>query len=249
MTSSPPKILITVLSTYERQGWHHPSISDFLYSLRGNFDYATHYTPLSNFIPAASARNFIGRQFKDSEADWMLQIDNDMDVPLNILDTIKGVPEDAGVVVPQFHLWDAHTAKVGLCWGMKVDGKDTHRLPDGSEVHRGKFEGFKELTKCGTGAIFIRREVFEKVPFPWFEYVVNEYGGFDGSEDISFCTKAREHGIKIYGNPAIQVGHLHSVNLLTLANKYISIDKAEMLGIKLTQENGSPPVSPASVKS
>lgn len=234
---APKRVLISVLSTYERSGWHHPSITMFVHSLRFNNDYATAYCPINNFVPAASGRNFLGRQFVDSEAEWLLMIDNDMDVPLNLLDTLKDVPDDAGIVVPQFYLWDQSKARIGLCWGMEINGKDTHALPDGTEIHKGNLEGWHELTKCGTGVIFIRREVFEKIRFPWFKYVVNDDGGFDGTEDIYFCKKALDAGIKIYGNASIQVGHFHSVNLLTLANKYIPVDKLEMLGVKPVQDS------------
>jgi len=89
-----PKILICILTTYERSGWPHPDLLDFVYSLRFNFSYATAFVKAHNFIPAAGARNFFCRNMKDTDADWLLMIDNDMSPAANLLDTIKDAPAD-----------------------------------------------------------------------------------------------------------------------------------------------------------
>src|SRR5579872_5096898 len=123
-----PKILICILTTYERSGWPHPDLLDFVYSLRFNFSYATAFVKAHNFIPAAGARNFFCRNMKDTDADWLLMIDNDMSPGPDLLDTIKDAPEDAMVVVPRFHLWDHNAGTTKLCWGLERDATD---LPGG----------------------------------------------------------------------------------------------------------------------
>ncbi len=209
-----PKILICILTTYERSGWPHPDLLDFVYSLRFNFSYATALVKAHNFIPAAGARNFFCRNMRDTDADWLLMIDNDMSPGANLLDTIKHAPEDAMVVVPRFHLWDHDAGTTKLCWGLE---RDPMVLPGGAGAKGHKIEsGFHELTKCGTGAIFIRPALFSKIPAPWFWYTINDDQSMVATEDINFCTKVREHGYKIYGNANVEVGHHHTVNLLRL---------------------------------
>lgn len=56
--------------------------------------------------------------------------------------------------------------------------------------------GIEEIEKIGFGVTLIRTEVFLKIPEPWF---ATPYDGerFVG-EDVFFCHKVRESGIKIF---------------------------------------------------
>lgn len=210
--SEPLKIVCGVLSTYERHGWHHPSITQFFADLPFQTGYAFRMVPINNFQPAASGRNVFCKNFKDADCDWVCMIDNDMAVPANLFDTVKDAPADAGIIVPTFYLWDQSASKVTLCWGVDVEPA---QMVLGSPV-KSFPPGFHELTKCGTGVIFIRPSLLRSVPYPYFKYVYNEDQGMVGTEDIQFCFKAREIGHKIYGNTAVKVGHYHSVELSML---------------------------------
>jgi GT2 family glycosyltransferase len=206
--SEPIKMLFAVLSTYERSGWVHPSILQFFCDMPFKTGYSFRVIPVHNFIPAASGRNVFCRQAKDTEADWICMLDNDMNVPDNLLDTLKDVPTDASIVVPAFYMWNQAELKLTLCWGMDgaaTDGTINKLAP-----------GFYELTKCGTGAIFIKPKVFRELAYPYFKYLHNEDGGLYGTEDIQFCLDALAKGFKIYGNSAIHVGHWHSVDIGTM---------------------------------
>ncbi len=205
----PLKIIFGVLSTYERNGWHHPSITQFFADLPFQTGYAFRMVPVNNFQPAASGRNVFCKNFKDTDADFVAMIDNDMQIPANLIDTVKDAPADAGIVVPVFYLWDQTKHNVTLCWG--VD-KEPERI--GTLGHFAP--GFHELNKCGTGVIFIRPKVLRKMPYPYFRYLYNKDQGMAGTEDIQFCIQAREMGMKIYGNTAVKVGHYHSVELSSL---------------------------------
>lgn len=207
------KIIFGLPSVYERTGWHHPSITQFFADLPLRDEgYAYRMVPINNFQPAASGRNVFCRNFKDAEADWICMIDNDMHIPVNLLDTVKDAPADAGIVVPVFYLWDQTKAKLVLCWG--VD-KEPEQKELGAPT-KSFSPGFHELSKCGTGAIFIRPAVLQKMTYPYFRYVYNEDQGMAGTEDIQFCLEARKLGIKIYGNTAVKVGHYHTVELSSL---------------------------------
>jgi len=219
------KILICVLCHYERSGWIQPGLMDFLVGLRYNMEYATVVVKAFNFIPAAGARNFFAEQVRlaDPPPDWVLMLDNDMEPPNNLLDTIKDAPKDAAIIVPKFHLWDADKLTTKLCWGL--DESKLEKMPDGKMGFKIE-KKYYDLTKCGTGAIFIKPEVFNKVEKPWFEYRYDAIGNMTGTEDITFCEKAIAAGLKIYGYGGIQVKHHHTVEL-SLINKILYAEKSE----------------------
>ena len=217
----PIKILCAILTTYERQGWVTKELAQFVADFPlMEAGYAARFIFCHNFMPAAAARNVFSKQSKDMETDWLCLIDNDMVPPSNLFDTIKGAPEDAGIVVPVFYCWDNGGAKLTLCWGL-----DKEPPKDGNGL--GHFTpGFHELSKCGTGVIFIRPWVFNKIAYPYFTYVYNGDAGMAGTEDIQFCLKAREAGVKIYGRADIGVGHFHSVDLSVMAK--LIFDRKEL---------------------
>lgn len=66
-----------------------------------------------------------------------------------------------------------------------------------------------ECDAVGMGATLIKRELFERIPRPWFEYQMSRVAPRrDVSEDMAFCQKARALGYKIWVDPTAIVGHL-----------------------------------------
>lgn len=67
-----------------------------------------------------------------------------------------------------------------------------------------------EVAYTGFGFLLIKKGIFERISYPWFEPQMTDMGNgiFDfASEDVSFCIKARNAGFKIYVDPAVIVGH------------------------------------------
>jgi len=64
-----------------------------------------------------------------------------------------------------------------------------------------------EVTATGTGCLMIKTEVFEKMPYPWFEFSETPEGGVVG-EDVQFCYKAKELDYKIYVDTGLETEHL-----------------------------------------
>jgi len=171
-------------------------------------------------------------------------IDNDMRIPANLIDTVKDAPADAGIVVPVFYLWIKRNRN-WCCAG--ASKKEPEKLGVLGEFPA----GFHELTKCGTGVIFIRPSVLRQMPYPYFKYLYNEDQGMAGTEDIQFCLKARELGIKIYGNTAVKVGHFHSIDLSTLwkwaESEYMVDSKSAQGADSETKDAESPSVRSAEI--
>lgn len=66
--------------------------------------------------------------------------------------------------------------------------------------------GLLEVDVIGTGCILIAREVFERLPEPWFQYDYSTPGLYP-SEDVYFCKKAREAGIRIFCDTRVDSPH------------------------------------------
>ena len=64
-----------------------------------------------------------------------------------------------------------------------------------------------EVGATGCGCILYNTEVFFEIDEPWFEEQVGEDGLTTG-EDIGFCLKLNERGIKVYVDTTIDVKHL-----------------------------------------
>ena len=62
---------------------------------------------------------------------------------------------------------------------------------------------FIEVDTIGFGFCLIKREVFEKIPPPWFPWNTPS-----PSEDFNFCRTAKAHGYKINVLTDVKIGHI-----------------------------------------
>lgn len=74
--------------------------------------------------------------------------------------------------------------------------------------------GVQEIFRCGASCLLIKREVFEKLSVPYFQFVSNENNTEHiRSEDIDFCDRAKEAGFQIFADTDVVCGHDKSVML------------------------------------
>lgn len=69
----------------------------------------------------------------------------------------------------------------------------------------------KELFKCAgvpTGSMLIDIPTVQKLPRPWFDLTYFEDGSLNLGEDIYFCQKLIEHGVEVWCDPTVQIGHI-----------------------------------------
>jgi GT2 family glycosyltransferase len=101
---------------------------------------------------------------------------------------------------------------------LHADAKGEFRRYDWDYLN-GK-SGLVDITADGsapTGGMLIRREVLEKLQYPWFEC-----GQIDpelGSWDIYFCEKARQAGFKIHVDTENTIGHIIHMALWAKKNE------------------------------
>jgi len=144
-------------------------------------------------------RNELARKLLDSPAQYLFMFDVDMAFPP---DTVYAAIEAA-----------KRGAKI---IGLPYKNKTGEKFHIYRNVDEYKYKpilafptDFMEVDAVGTGLIMIHREVFEKMPPPWFEGFMREESGVIHSEDMVFCKKARELGYKIITRfPTDLVRHL-----------------------------------------
>lgn len=65
--------------------------------------------------------------------------------------------------------------------------------------------GCREVARVGGAGMLVRREVFEQMPEPWFEF--GQLDATSLSEDFYFCDKARSQGYTVWLDQDVQIGH------------------------------------------
>lgn len=69
--------------------------------------------------------------------------------------------------------------------------------------------GLMKVFAVGGAGMLIRRQVFEKIPRPWFQNRGSERQG----EDLFFCEKVNEAGMSIYVDLDVPMGHITTMEV------------------------------------
>jgi hypothetical protein len=151
-------------------------------------------------IPLGVARDEIVKlSLEDPKITHIMWVDSD-----NICEK----PEDPNLAISQLlqcnvpivsGLYRAKQ-KEGFNWAAWMDAK----LPDkiGFTPIVDYTGNFLQVDVIGFGFCLIKREVFEKIPPPWFLWDKPS-----PSEDFNFCIKARQYGYNINVYTDVQLGH------------------------------------------
>jgi hypothetical protein len=68
-----------------------------------------------------------------------------------------------------------------------------------------------EVDAIGFGALLMKRDVFDRVPKPWFTL------DYRSGEDIAFCVQAKKHGVRFFLDGAYTLGHIGECQIVTRA--------------------------------
>lgn len=150
-----------------------------------------------------TARNMLAKKaLEDVTVTHILMIDDDMTFESDFL--LKLIAHDVDIVgglafkrTPDYH----------PCVYKKIQGSEDHTpiLP----------EVFQEVDAIGTGGILIKREVFEKLRYPFFETWYSENNSEKHfSVDFDFCIKSKTAGLKIFVDPDASMKHIGEAPLI-----------------------------------
>jgi hypothetical protein len=184
------------------------------------------------------ARNCIVKTFlNESDADWLVMIDDDEVVPENFwqLCTVR----DADVVSGLTPVWvgnmDPETMLRVNNYG--VDDKNRcYNLPTPDESMVQPYR----VPIVGTGCIAIRRRVFAPKPHGVgdqpFYFTHLEDRKVRGGEDINFSVECNRAGFTLAVHPAVRFDHMKEIPLWQVENYYRARRAMEMAGRVPSQE-------------
>lgn len=154
----------------------------------------------------ATARNNIARQAQREEADFVLMVDSDIVLPSDALANMLEWNEDVvlGWYAHREGKWDGRTSIVKY-------GEDLNYLwqatADEFNMLRDKGVNRVQVHGGGMGCALIRTSLFDKLPFPWFDWVNYDSGQVLG-EDLFFCERCKAANVPIYADLRVGCGHI-----------------------------------------
>ena len=194
------KIMIAVLN----QGWIHTKLSETLLEVQANTKHELTFL-FSDEKPIDYNRNFIVDKFLKTDCEILFMMDSDMVIPEDILDMIKPGHDVVSAVV--------FTTRKGIPYPIIMkQAKDKIGFEPMSDAS----DELTEYTKVGgigTGCIYIRRSVFEKIEMPCFRFEYAEDGHVKMGEDYSFSKKVQAADIKLFVATKFIVGHFKSFDI------------------------------------
>lgn len=147
----------------------------------------------------AVARNLIADRFlRETTASHLLFWDDDVLVPSGAL--FQLLEADAPIVSGFYTSRMPPVQPIAY----KRIAKAGHHYQPIMPVKPGKFL----VDGCGAGFLLIRREVFERLSRPWFQFLCGRKKGSNVSEDFYFCEKAIKAGFQIVVDSRVSCGHV-----------------------------------------
>ena len=144
------------------------------------------------------ARNHLAKMALTEGFDFLLMIDDDHVFGAGLLDDLLAHDVD---IVGALCLQRAEPYSP-FCFSHEHNG-----VYETLDLHKHE-PVLTEVAAVGTGAMLIRRSVFEAMPEPWFTVTQ------DSGEDMLFCKAAREAGFKIHCDLGSPVGHMTTTAVL-----------------------------------
>ena len=163
------------------------------------------------------ARNRIAADAIDAHYDYVLMVDNDIELPRDALANLIEHGEDIvlGYYLNRYARGDGRRVNAfvtGTNWQMFT----------ADELHERERRGEKlvRVSAGGLGCALIRTSVFERMPMPWFKWTDSSRAKRDaesvydltdkfnsGGEDVNFCIMATAEDIPIYVDTRVACGH------------------------------------------
>lgn len=162
------------------------------------------------------ARNCVVDEFLRSDCDILWFLDSDVVPPINILDLVTEHGDKwklAGAPYPVFMTPSGVDGPQVIYTVYRNDGKGLTptEIPTGG--------GTDFVDGIATGCIFIRREVIEQLKKPYFEFKFKEdTREMSMGEDLGFCVKVNELGLKFFTDFSMVCKHYKTVDLLEVNN-------------------------------
>lgn len=188
------------------------------------------YTFAANgYIPAG--RNMLVKTYLErTDADWLLMLDWDISYKPEDVYTLIDAAGPNKIVCGCYVTYFGEGGLLRPCWFEERDELEYVPCDDF------KTDEIRRLTACGMGFTLMHRDALLKMekadnddPWSWFGH--DQIGAERTGEDLSFCKRARQCGIEIYGHGGILLGH-------TKARTFVPQDIANPMYASHVYRNG-----------
>jgi hypothetical protein len=142
-------------------------------------------------------RTALAMEAQKSGADYLLWIDSDQTFSSDAL--LRLMAHDKAIVAGNYQ---SRSQPHGTAFDL-----------DGEPVPLRS--GLEEVGAVGLGFCLMKVPIFRKIPQPWFAIAITPEGKLDWTEDVHFCSQARNAGLQIFVDHDLEVGHV-AETLLTL---------------------------------
>jgi len=165
-----------------------------------------YYLP-GNGRPVDFVRNNLIRIFLQAkDYTHLFFLDSDTEPPLDCLDRLLAL--DVPLATGCYPVFMQH----GLRWALANKDEDRHyRLLD----RLSSFDEPFDVDAGGAGCLLVRRDLLEKICWPWFKWDELE-DGTQISEDIFFFRKCNDAGYRVKVDPLVVCEHYKTTNLTML---------------------------------
>lgn len=179
------------------------------------------------------ARCDVVDEFLASDCDVLWFLDSDVCPPNHVLDLIAhhydkwqvaGAPYPIANIAPG-------CSEFGINWTVYKGVDFDKSNPEVRGIYMTELppEGTDFVDGLATGCLFIKREVFQKMQKPWFEFKFDkETRRITEGEDLGFALKCHDLGIKFFVDYGMVCGHQKRVNLLEMSNFAMRIRNEEI---------------------
>jgi 2-polyprenyl-3-methyl-5-hydroxy-6-metoxy-1,4-benzoquinol methylase len=151
-------------------------------------------------------RNLMAHYTINNRYDYIYFVDSDMILPEDSL--IKLLSHNKGIV-SGLYIQRRLEAKIPEMYRRRPNGGVTNLSMDELEDNT-----LMEIESCGFGGVLIKREVLEKVGYPYFFYKHSIDFKDTVSEDVYFCLKAESKGYKTYLDTSLKYNHISRIDLV-----------------------------------
>lgn len=163
----------------------------------------------------ATARNRIAQMALDKKTDYVLMVDNDVVIPK---DALQNLLEDAKDVCLGFYAHrdadNIYRGRTCVCKLQNDNGALYFNYPLESEYTAEELAELKNKGQYkirihggGMGCAFIRTDVFNRIKYPWYDWVNYKDKGML-SEDLYFCEQCKAKSILIHTDTRVNCGHM-----------------------------------------
>lgn len=187
-----------------------------------------------------TARNNLSKGFLATDCEWAFWMDCDMLLPRNTINRLLEVAKEKESKFVTGIYYQRQGEHFPVLWKKDptdLEGNTLHSNENLVKDKRGAWQHHflvpsKDADRpfkadvCGFGCVLTHREMFEKIPYPYFKTISDEC-----SEDFYFSVKAKREGFQLWADPTMNLGHMADPPFIT---KYdCRIDSSKLKPVKV----------------